>query len=82
MRMEWITDWSRIILDEKYLVCPINAREDKTLYLAQPIGFKNGWEVVRLMEGCYTALLTPKWDGIIRRSTAHVPAHEDNRGGD
>lgn len=59
----WITDWAFIVDDKDYIVCPINARPDKSLYLGQPTGVLKGWEVARLMKGCYAALICPAFNG-------------------
>ncbi len=58
----WITDWSEIGDDTKYIVCPINsAPGGSPLYLGQPIGRMTGWEVKRLMAKCYAALEMPEF---------------------
>ncbi len=61
--MQWITDWSKIIMGENYIVCPIGLLAEGHTRLAQPIGRLAGWEVVRLLAGTYAALLVPAWDG-------------------
>ena len=60
----WITDWSEIGDQTEYLVRPINARQDRTLYLGRPTGILKGWEVKRLTPRCYAALEMPEWRGL------------------
>lgn len=62
---DWITDWSKIEDNKKYLVCPINSKvTDGTLYLGQPTAIESGWKVKRYMEKCYAALPVPEFKGI------------------
>ena len=57
----WITDWSLIDQDEKYIVCPIVASADKSLYLGQPSTML-GHQVRGLMEKFYVALPMPEFN--------------------
>ncbi len=57
--MSWITDWSEIGNDTLYLIQPVNGRPDGTLYLGSPPAVLHGWQVKRLMKGCYAALELP-----------------------
>ena len=60
--MEWISDWSKIHDDKKYVVCPINQRSNIGFYyLGQPSGIQLGWQVKRLLPKCYVALLMPEF---------------------
>lgn len=66
----YITDWKEVTDDEQYVVFPINARGDKSLYLGQPSVMK-GWQVKRLRERCYAALPMPPFSGLPERTVAH-----------
>lgn len=56
----WIANWDEIDKDKTYIVCPIHEFKDRgTLYLANPGSFMLGWQVKRLMAGCYAALEKP-----------------------
>lgn len=60
--MGWMMHWGQIEEQKVYIVCPVNERYgDRALYLGTPIGFRKGWEVMRLMEGCYAALESPEF---------------------
>ncbi len=60
---EWITSWDEVADDGKYIVCCIGQRDDKTMYLYKP-EMNVGWQVKRLMQGCYAALPMPEFQGI------------------
>lgn len=68
--MKWIVRWCEIVDASRYVVCPVNARSDKSLYLSSPVGFYEGWRVKRLLEGCYAALECPPFDSseLMKRS--------------
>ncbi len=63
---DWITDWSDLDDGTNYLVCPINARADNSLYLGQPVGIQRGWQVKCLMLRCYAALELSPYPGAIQ----------------
>jgi hypothetical protein len=62
--LKWITNWEEIDNQKKYITCPINTRDDGSLYLAHPSGMYMGWAVRRLMERCYAALEMPEFKGV------------------
>lgn len=72
--MNWITDWSEISENERYIVCSIAAKADDlhTLYLYKP-EIMLGWQVKRLMAKCYAALPMPEFKGLNENK------HEDHR---
>ncbi len=63
----WVIDWSDIGEDTCYLVRPVHARPDGALYLGSPPQVIFGWQVKRLMEGCYAAMEIPDPEPALRR---------------
>jgi hypothetical protein len=57
-----VTDYAELVDAQRYIVCPINARADGTLYLGQPRS-EDGWAIKRLTKGCYAALAMPEFNG-------------------
>lgn len=67
--MSWLNDLTQLDDQKHYLVCPINARADGTLYLGHPSGFKAGWQAKQLLNGCYAAIELPPWTPPERKSS-------------
>jgi hypothetical protein len=57
--MKWITKWAEVEDDTRYLCCAVHNKTDGSLGLSHPIQFQQGWQVKRLMEGCYAVIDLP-----------------------
>lgn len=62
MNSTWITDWSMIDDNAKYVVFAIGAKDDKSTYLYRP-EVATGWQVKQRLAGCYAAIPMPDWNG-------------------
>lgn len=70
-----IVDWTEIGSGQQYVVFPINAASNGSLYLGQPSTMM-GWEVTRLMQGAYGAILAP---GLTAKTLAGLERIKLNR---
>ena len=68
----WISRWADIDDKESYLVFPIHG-EATNLHLGPTIGCNMGWQVKRLRERCYVALLVPEITQADLKEAIHGP---------